>query len=502
MMNIEEFVNENDLFDGHYALIRPLSVDGATADVWLALDTNTVTEEVQLSEVARLTDNEIEQLGLMVAIKIYRPQNALDIEGKQKFTNEFMIVFNCHHTNLIHPMHFSIFRETPYLVLPYCKSGSSEVLIGNLNNEKDIWKYIGDVAAGLAYLHCSEPPIIHQDIKPANVLIDDMQNYAITDFGISAQRGGSHRHYDDDEKSGTMAYMAPERFEEDTLPLPQSDIWAFGATLYELITGNPPFGENGGLSQKENSLICPKVKGVPTCIQRLLRSCLDIDPAKRPTAPQLVEAAMAHRYSVKKKDILKYGLIAAISILTIGMAIYYLKLQTSTTEQKPKIEDLYKKALYQIDYSKDSATIVQGFKTMDSLSSVGYIPATFQMARTYGWFSECKPRKQFLGIKFDDKGSPKTEFDKEKALEYIHTIIESNDSAFPSETGEAYYQIGVYYTEKTHLGVEDLYKAKSAIEIAYSWSKMTNNSNLKNNADIAIKRINDEIQKHESNNKQ
>ncbi len=61
MLNIEDFADNNELFDGHYALIRPLSVDGATADVWLALDTYTVTEEVQLSDIARLNDNEIEK---------------------------------------------------------------------------------------------------------------------------------------------------------------------------------------------------------------------------------------------------------------------------------------------------------------------------------------------------------------------------------------------------------------------------------------------------------
>lgn len=138
MLNIEEFAETGQLFDGHYVLIRPLSVDGATADVWLALDMNTVTENVQLSDIARLNDDEIEELGLMVAIKIYRPQNALDIEGEQRFRDEYMIVFNCHHTNLIHPTHFSIFKETPYLVLPYCKLGSSELLIGTKLSNDDI----------------------------------------------------------------------------------------------------------------------------------------------------------------------------------------------------------------------------------------------------------------------------------------------------------------------------------------------------------------------------
>ena len=59
MLNIEEFAEKHELFDGHYVLIRPLSVDGATADVWLALDTNTVTEKVDYSDVVNLHDDEI-----------------------------------------------------------------------------------------------------------------------------------------------------------------------------------------------------------------------------------------------------------------------------------------------------------------------------------------------------------------------------------------------------------------------------------------------------------
>lgn len=48
-----------------------------------------------------------------------------------------------------------------------------------------------------------------------------------------------------------MAYMAPERFQEGAEPMCQSDIWAFGATLYEILTGNVPFGEEGGRFQME-----------------------------------------------------------------------------------------------------------------------------------------------------------------------------------------------------------------------------------------------------------
>ena len=268
MLDIELYAASGRLFDNHYKLIRPLSTEGGTADVWLALDLNTVTDPDAVGDLTHIPDDEIEKLGLIVAIKIYRPQNALDVEGEQRFRDEYMIVFNCHHTNLIHPTHFSIFKEVPYLVLPYCKLGSSEVLIGTLTGEDNIWKYIGDVSSGLAYLHALEPPIIHQDIKPGNVLIDDNLNYSITDFGISAKSGKSDSSFEDEERSGTLAYMAPERYHEGSEPSPASDIWAFGATLYEIITGNVPYGEEGGWAQVEQTAPMPALpQDIPADIQ-------------------------------------------------------------------------------------------------------------------------------------------------------------------------------------------------------------------------------------------
>lgn len=63
-----------------------------------------------------------------------------------------------------------------------CDNGSVESLIGKLNGEDDVWKLMADVSSGLGYLHSLEPPIIHQDIKPANILIDTNKNYCVTDL--------------------------------------------------------------------------------------------------------------------------------------------------------------------------------------------------------------------------------------------------------------------------------------------------------------------------------
>lgn len=490
MLNIEEFANTNELFDGHYALIRPLSVDGATADVWLALDTNTVTEEVQLSEVARLHDDEIEKLGLIVAIKIYRPQNALDIEGEQRFRDEYMIVFNCHHTNLIHPTHFSIFRETPYLVLPYCKLGSSELLIGNLLENEKIWKYIKDVASGLAYLHALTPPIIHQDIKPANILLDDTLHYAITDFGISSQKGGVHGFYYDEENSGTLAYMAPERFQEGTEPIPQSDIWAFGATLCEILTGKVPFGEEGGKNQMESNAVMPVIPNASSDIQRLIRACLSKEPGNRPSAEQIIRAADARQYPVKSKKIL-YGAIIALAIVLIVFATYFLsKPNEEKVTYQPTPKELYNIALDKMN-SSDIDSLQAGLGIMDSLSNINYIPAIYQMAFTYGWYSDSMSvnRKMLLGIAMEKNYLPVSDRYSNMAVALFTRIMELNDSSYADVNAMATYRLACYYVMPNNNFKQDLDKGKRLLLRSKEWAIMSGDNKLLESIEKGLKEI-------------
>ena len=260
MAVIQNIFDQNIPFDGHYKLLRLLSTSGGSADVWLAIDLNTVDESADESSATK------------VVIKIYRPKNIIDVEGEFQFRNEFKKVFGCHHENIIQPTYFSIYEDMPYLVLPYCPSGSSETLVGTLQKKDEIWKYIYDVASGLAYLHEHTPQIIHQDIKPANVLIDDNGNYAITDFGISAEMGGVDAQAQDDI-GGTYAYMAPERFVDGTPPIPESDIWALGATLFELITGDAPYGDEGGAVQLRNTPIPIIKQDIPEAVKQLVYGC-------------------------------------------------------------------------------------------------------------------------------------------------------------------------------------------------------------------------------------
>ena len=398
-----------DIFAGHYRLLKPLSTAGASADVWLAADLNTIDDPIESRDNLGEAKPD-EATAMQVAIKIYRPQNALDIEGEQRFRDEFKIVYNCHHSNLIQPTHFDITGETPYLVMPYCSRGSSETLAGRLTAADDIWKYIGDVAAGLAYLHAMEPPIVHQDIKPANVLIDDSGNYAITDFGISVTRDRYQQH----DFSGTRAYMPPERFGNDK-PQPASDIYAFGITLFELITGQVPFGESGGQQQPDGMVKLNFMgRDVPASIAKLIAACLDRDPARRPTAEQLVLAAQQHVFPPKPSRTHLWATLAIAAVVVAAAAIALLVHRGNATSVAEPVDTvaLFQRAL-QLASSTDPVQAHDGMKMMDSVARMfNYIPAYYEIARTYGvdYTKDSdiyNPRKRTLGIAMGNENARK-----------------------------------------------------------------------------------------------
>lgn len=521
MLDIDQFADTGQLFDDHYKLIRPLNTDGGTADVWLAIDTVTVKNQEDLDEAPFLDDASLGQLGLLVAIKIYRPKNALDIEGVQRFREEYMIVFNCNHSNLIHPVHFSIFEETPYLVLPYCQRGSSELMIGNFVNDEDIWKYIRDVAAGLNYLHESIPPIIHQDIKPANVLIDDNGNYAITDFGITKHSIRNFESGDDDddyyENSGTYAYMAPERFIEGNQPSTQSDMWAFGATLYELISGCVPFGENGGSEQPDGKVTLQFAGlNISEDIKRLICDCLAKNPEERPTSKRLLEAAQRKKYIVSKKKLPAPKTLITIicSILATALVGLYLNYRhghnatgqasgndtvyiqqaDGNRQQVTKsMDELFDEALI-LANAAASDSVKQGISQLEVLASKNHIPALYELAITYGGLASDSEmaygRKKLLGITLGNKNVPDDEQDylpqsdlfNDKAISFYKAIVDVADDDFNEINMKSAYRLGYYYLYLKN----DKTTAKDYFTKAKDIAGLIGNSKYESNADIAI----------------
>lgn len=370
--------------------------------------------------------------------------------------------------------------------LPYCRNGSSELLIGKGLGENEIWKFIFDVSSGLAYLHACNPPIIHQDIKPANVLIDDYRNYAITDFGISSQRGGVHGYYYDEENSGTLAYMAPERFLEETGPMPQSDIWGFGATLCEILTGKVPFGEEGGKVQMRTDISMPALPGVSADLQRLIYACLSKEPGNRPSAEQLVEAARAKQFPVRSKKNLFVGWAVLAILLISGLSYYFAKRSQGNTSH-PMIEEVYAIALDCLN-SSDQDSLQEGIRKMDSLSNLNYIPAMYQMAFTYGWYSDSVSvrRKRMLGIKMEASYIPKENSYTNKAVALFERILELNDSSYAEINAQAAYRLACYYVMADDIYKVNEGKGKEYLLTSRDWAEMSDNEELIEKIDKAL----------------
>lgn len=499
MIDIEQLTDTDELFGKFYKLIHPLNTDGGTADVWLALDTRTVKNKKALEEASYLEDEYLNTIGLLVAIKIYRPKNALDVEGEQKFRDEYAIVYNCHHTNLIHPTSFDIYEEIPYLVLPYCKKGSSELFVGSMTVNNELWKYISDVASGLDYLHRNNPPIIHQDIKPANVLIDDLGNYAITDFGISEKFNYHDEEEFGEERSGTFAYMSPERFDPEFEPSKESDIWAFGATLYELITGNVPFGEDGGSAQPDGKVNLKFPKEISSDIQKLICACLDKDSSKRPSAELVKTAAQKKMYPIKSFPI---KILAALifAVVIAGSLFFWFISKEEPIQYKyidiHSLEKSHGEALIWMN-TQNVDSLKTGIKMLEELAKEDYVPSLYELSLTYGWFSDPRSvnRKKLLGIETGNKKVavqgdilPVSDKINDKAISYLTKIVKLSNPAYSVINLESAYRLGCYY----YLLKNKKKKAKEYFNIVKKEAQKLGNTKYSDNAASMVERIDNE----------
>ena len=247
------------------------------------------------SEVWRVTDT---YTNAVMALKIYTSSSQIDDDGLEMLKHEFALMIDADHQNLLRPLHFGVSAESrlPYLTLPYCKGGNISKMMGRMT-ERDVWKLIRDTASALAYLHAMNPPIIHQDIKPANIMIGNDGYYKLSDFGVSihARSALSSKTANGESaynSAGTISYMAPEKFSEDNLPIMANDVYSLGATVYEMLSGYLPFGVDGGLTQRKGADI-PNLPGNYSMrIKQTIKDCLNAEPWERPTATKLEEIAI------------------------------------------------------------------------------------------------------------------------------------------------------------------------------------------------------------------
>ncbi len=193
-----------------------------------------------MSAVYKATDPNLRRT---VAIKLIHPHLSGDAQFVNRFQEEAAAVAALNHPNIVQVYDFNEDNGVYYMVLSFIEGGTLQDLLNRLNREKrylDIKhaiKYTIDVCDGLGYAH--QRGMIHRDIKPANIMINQHDEAILTDFGI-VKIVGSQGHTATGAVVGTARYMPPELVKSET-PDARADIYSLGVTLYEMLSGRPPF---------------------------------------------------------------------------------------------------------------------------------------------------------------------------------------------------------------------------------------------------------------------
>jgi len=245
-----------------------------------------------MSHVYRATDT---VLGRRVALKILTDEGSADEESKARFLMEARVASNVRHENIISVYDFGEDRGRPFIVMEYLEGESLRAAIRShhLGDFRRRLKIALQVARALDYIHSQK--VIHRDIKPENIHIDTAGKIKLMDFGI-AKTAGVHLTRAG-FTLGTPFYMAPEQVLGQQLG-PQADVYAFGALLYELLTGSKAAAGESVERIFENILYQP-VNLAPLQAQRfppplidLIARMLDKQPAQRPPSLGLVADEM------------------------------------------------------------------------------------------------------------------------------------------------------------------------------------------------------------------
>lgn len=181
-----------------------------------------------------------ELLARRVAVKLLRPApEQVRRDGGRWLVDGVRAAAGIRHANIVGVYAVDVVNGIPVIVMEFVDGVSLRGLLQRSGPlELPLTLYImRSIAAGIDALHAAQ--VVHRDIKPANVLFDRDGEAHVCDFGLACQTSGPGRAAGADRVAGSPLYMAPEAF--TGVVSPQSDVYALGVMLFELLAARPPF---------------------------------------------------------------------------------------------------------------------------------------------------------------------------------------------------------------------------------------------------------------------
>ncbi|MGB7585236.1 MAG: tetratricopeptide repeat protein [Terriglobales bacterium] len=235
-----------------------------------------------MGAVYKATDRELDRV---VALKVIRPELAVHPEVLARFKQELILARKVTHRNVIRIFDLGELDGVKFITMDFVDGQDLKGLIqskGKLPVEA-IVQIIKQVCLALEAAHAEG--VVHRDLKPQNIMVDQQSRVYVMDFGIarSVEPGGMTQ---TGMLVGTPEYMSPEQVRGEHVG-PQSDIFALGLILFELLTGKMPFEADtaqASMFKRTKEPARPAVQvdpNVPPFLSEVARKCLEIDPKRR-----------------------------------------------------------------------------------------------------------------------------------------------------------------------------------------------------------------------------
>lgn len=246
-----------------------------------------------------------------VALKMLPQVVARDAVAVDELKQETRKCLSLSHSHIIHTYDFVEDNASAAIAMEFVDGATlSELRIrreDRIFEVDDISVWIRQVCAALEYAH-QKRKIVHRDLKPANIMVDSDGDAKVADFGISSSISDSvSRVTRDRSTSGTLAYMSPQQ-SIGNRPQITDDLYSLGATIYELLTGKPPF-YSGSLYPQVRDVIPPRMsqrraefgiensKAIPEAWEQAIASCLAKHPEDRPDHCRDFLNRLDHKYA-------------------------------------------------------------------------------------------------------------------------------------------------------------------------------------------------------------
>lgn len=225
------------------------------------------------------------QLDRHVAIKVLHQTFQTDENFLARFRREAKIIARLDHPNIVPVYDFNEHKGQPYLVMKFVEGKTLKNVIDRDFPPQRLFDILSSIASALTYAH--ETGVLHRDIKPTNILIDqDMRPY-ITDFGLARLAQASQSTLSQDMLMGTPHYISPEQAKGSEDLGPGTDIYSFGVILYEIAVGQVPFSGNTPYAIVHDHIYTPLPSPstvnpeVSPIVELVLLKALAKDPSER-----------------------------------------------------------------------------------------------------------------------------------------------------------------------------------------------------------------------------